>query len=401
MVYIRGPTEDFDRLADASGDQGWVWNNLRHIYLTRTSNTFQPEIIDATLAKLTKDPSLNVTSELGGDFRFNLDFNSGDGLGFALKSRNNLDLLNTHVTRLIADFTAATSQKENGPTYSFTADKEIVLSAGTIGTPQILQLSGIGPKEVLTQAGITPIVDLPDVGRNLQDQAIFFMQWSTDFETLSPFLRFSNAFLPNNAEITPDGNWISVLVQSPTSSSRNVMRIRQHHEQLTIRTSRDRPGILHDCFRNWHSGSSIKTLRTFMAASAWEGSVGQPFSAAANLTSVGKIEEYIRSVATTVKHPVGTAKISKATEEAGVVSPDLTVKHVKGVRVVDAFIFPAAVAGFPQAEVYIVAERAAALIKATWSATSSPSNRIGFSRYQLLGGLQQTRGVPTISEESH
>lgn len=64
----------------------------------------------------------------------------------------------------------------------------MVLSAGSVGTPQILMLSGIGPKEELRDVGISSVVDLPDVGRNLQDQSILVLQWEANAETLSGFL---------------------------------------------------------------------------------------------------------------------------------------------------------------------------------------------------------------------
>ena len=64
----------------------------------------------------------------------------------------------------------------------------VILSAGSIGTPQILQLSGIGSKSYLESLGITSLVDLPDVGQNLQDQPIAFIQFSVNGTTLNPFL---------------------------------------------------------------------------------------------------------------------------------------------------------------------------------------------------------------------
>jgi choline dehydrogenase len=80
----------------------------------------------------------------------------------------------------------------------------------------------------------------------------------------------------------------------------------------------------------------VKTLQTFLAASAFDGFVGSPVT---NLTTDAQIEAYVRAAAVTIKHCVSTAKISKANETGGVVGPYLQVKGVDGVRVVDASIF--------------------------------------------------------------
>jgi len=469
MVYIRGPSEDFDRLASVSGDPGWEWNNLvpfilkneKHVlpWNNRSDLGEYNQLVHGNgplLSSLTANPFeldqivLNVTSELENDFPFNLDLNSGNGLGFgwlptsvgnaarsssstaylhpALNSRSNLDLLlHTQVTQLLATPSAPTtftgvmvSQAVNGSTHKFTAAKEVILSAGAIGTPQILMLSGIGPSDELKTAGVTPLVDLQDVGRNLQDQPIFFLQWATTTPTLfsffndpaavgaalaqyeanktgiaassvifntigflrlpvdSPLLQagdpaagphsahfqfsFLNTFLPNPVDTSPtEGNWmsVSVVVQSPTS----VGSVNITTSSAFTHPAID-PAFMTTDFDIGTAVQAVKTLQTFMAAQAWTGFLGQP---AVNLTSDAEIEAYIRSAVVTIKHPVGTARISKTGENGGVVGPDLTVKNVKGVRVVDASILPFAVAGFPQAQVYIVAERAAALIKDKWS----------------------------------
>ena len=64
----------------------------------------------------------------------------------------------------------------------------VILSAGTVGTPQILQLSGIGSQTYLQSLGVASVIDIPDVGQNLQDQPITMFQWSVNGNTLNPFL---------------------------------------------------------------------------------------------------------------------------------------------------------------------------------------------------------------------
>ncbi|KAJ7738024.1 aryl-alcohol oxidase-like protein [Mycena olivaceomarginata] len=442
MVYARGPSEDWDRIATTSDDDGWSWNNLQQFIFknerhapawNNRSNVgeYNPKVHGhgPLVTSLTANPSeldhrvINTTAELADEFPFNLDLNSGDGLGFgwlqstigdsarsssataylhpALNSRSNLDLLlNTQVMNLISTGGAATtlngvraSQSKTAANFTFTAAKEVILSAGTIGTPQILMLSGVGPKEELEKFGITTLVDAPDVGHAINAALAQYEQNKTGlaassivFNTIG-FLRlpdnssllengdpssgphaahyqisFIDTFNGNGNQVAPtDGNWISgsVVLISPTSRG---------SINLTSSSAFDHPLIDPSFFTtSFDIGTAIeavKTLQTFLAASAFDGFIGSPVT---NLTTDAQIEAYVRAAAVTIKHCVSTAKISKANETGGVVGPYLQVKGVDGVRVVDASIFPFAVGGFPQAEVYIVAERAASLIKETWS----------------------------------
>ncbi|KAJ6600958.1 aryl-alcohol oxidase-like protein [Mycena vulgaris] len=472
MVYSRGPSEDFDRLARVSGDSGWSWKELqKYIFMNEKhvpawnnrSNVgeYDPRAHGhgPLMSSLTATPFeldrrvIQTTSDHGDEFPFNLDLNSGDGLGVgwlqttvgnsarstsssaylhpALDSRSNLDLLlHTQVTGLISKGSGSSTftgvevaQNTHAAKYEFTATKEVILSAGAVGTPQILMLSGIGPKEELKKFGIKSVVDLPDVGRNLQDQAILGLQWEANVETLSAlfndpvavnaalaqyaenktgiaascavvntiaFLRlperspllnhgdpaagpnsahfqfaFLNTFLANGGQDTPTtGNWISVavVVQSPTS--RGSLNI---NSSSPFAYPAIDPAYFTTAFDIDTAVHAIKTLKKFLSTSAWDGFLAAPFPAVAALTTDAAIEEYVRTWSTTIKHPTSTATISKKSDKGGVVGPDLLVKGVKGVRVVDASILPFAVAGFPQAQVYIIAERAAALIKDTWS----------------------------------
>ncbi|KAJ7263058.1 aryl-alcohol oxidase-like protein [Mycena rebaudengoi] len=472
MIYSRGPSEDFDRLANISGDPGWSWKNLqRFIFMNEQhvpawnnrSNVgeYDPRVhghgpLLTSLTAISYDIDhrvIQTTSDHGEKYPFNLDLNSGDGLGFgwlhtsvgdsarsssstaylhpALNSRSNLDLLlHTQVTSLIsmsptsASFSGVrVSQNTSARSFDFTATKEVVLSAGSVGTPQILMLSGIGPKEELRDVGISSVVDLPDVGRNLQDQSILVLQWEANAETLSGFLNnpaeisaalaqyaenktgfaaanevvntigflrlphdspllengdpaagphsphfqfaFLNTFVSNDNQPAPTtGNWVSVaiVVQSPTSvGSINITSSSAFDypaiDPAYYTTAFDIGTVIH----------AVKTLREFFSTSAWDGFLGAPFSDAAHLNTDAEIEAYARTWATTLKHPVGTARLSKKADKGGVVGPSLLIKGVKGVRVVDASVLPFAVAGFPQAQVYIIAERAAGLIKETWS----------------------------------
>ncbi|KAJ7436909.1 aryl-alcohol oxidase-like protein [Mycena galericulata] len=471
MIYSRGASDEYDRLADVSGDSGWSWNSLEQYRLKNEQHTppwnnrsnvgeYNPSVhghgplltgLTPTVFEADKRV-IQTTVDNGAEYPFNLDFNSGNGLGFgwlqttvghsarstsssaylhpALNSRSNLDLLlHTQVTRLVSTSGKLTfrgvqmAQTATAPQYSFNATKEVILSAGTVGTPQLLMLSGIGPSQQLKNVGITPVLDLEDVGANLQDQSIVILQWEVTGTTLSTFLNnatafadalaqyainktgiaagntvvntigflrlpsnstllkagdpaagpnaphfqfsFLETFLPNPGQVAPTtGNWmsVSIVVQSPTSRGSINLTSSSAFVHPTIN-----PEYYTTAFDIGTAIQAVKTLREFLATRAWDGFIIEPFSAVAALKTDAEIETYIRTFANSLDHPTSTAKISKTADKGGVVGPTLLVKGATGLRIVDASILPSSPAGFPQAEVYIVAEHAADLIKSAWS----------------------------------
>ncbi|KAM6491309.1 aryl-alcohol oxidase-like protein [Amanita muscaria] len=470
-VYFRGSSEDFDLFAEISGDNGWSWSNMqpyiykneRHVPAWNNQSDvgkynssvhgYGPLLSSLPVNNSILDSVvINSSQQLYQQYPFNLDFNSGHGLGIgwvqntvgnsarsdsatafltpAATSRPNLDvLLQTQVISLIqtAPATFKGVQISQGPSYpkfTLTAQKEVILSAGAVGTPQILQLSGIGQKSYLKSLGITPVVNLPDVGQNLQDQPIVMIQYSVNGSTLNPFLNDPAAFgaalaqytatktgtmassclintigflrIPKNDSIwmsfsdpavgpnSPHyviaflnayganpgqalhmpGDWTTVAttLQSPTSrGSINIISsspfVYPSINPAYLSTSSD-IGFYRE---------AIKYMSLFLTANPWKGFLLQPHPDAANLTDDTAIESYLRKFATTIKHPVGTAIISNSSSSVGVVGSDLTVKNTHGLRIVDASVIPRAVSGFPQARVYLIAERASDLIKAKYS----------------------------------
>ncbi|KAG6836451.1 hypothetical protein H0H93_007883 [Arthromyces matolae] len=229
MYYTRGSSSDFNRYAQVTGDPAWSWENLQP-YIKKnerwtapvdnhnTSGEFNPTVhgfdgINAvSLVGYPEniDPRfIQTTKDLPDEFPFNLDYNSGNPLGLSYAqqtidkgrrsssatsylapqflNRSNLDvLLNSQVTRIVNNgtskglplFTAVEVGRYNTELRKqFTASKEIVLSAGVIGTPQLLLLSGIGDPTELDAVGINAVVQLSDVGKNFADQPGLALQW--------------------------------------------------------------------------------------------------------------------------------------------------------------------------------------------------------------------------------
>ncbi|KAI1762008.1 putative GMC oxidoreductase [Hypoxylon sp. FL1150] len=225
MMTVRGTSEDYDRWGNFfSNSSTWSWNGLLP-YLKKALNFVPPEVTVAESVNITYDTSFwgNSSSVYAGWPSFQwpglkmqieafqdipgVEFPTDSGAGkagvywfptfmdpkivqrsyattghFDGINRTNHDVVTeSHVTKIILEDGIATGVifrqgKGNATTYTTVkANREVVLSAGAIHSPQILQLSGIGPKRLLQSAGIDTKVDLPGVGQNFQDHPMMFM----------------------------------------------------------------------------------------------------------------------------------------------------------------------------------------------------------------------------------
>ncbi|KAF9002463.1 pyranose dehydrogenase [Cyathus striatus] len=228
QVYTRGSSDDYDRWAAISGDEGWSWNRmlpfiLRNEKLTSpadghsTAGQFDPAFHNFTgitsvslpgFPRTLDDVFIQTSKDLKDEFPYNLDMNDGNPLGLGwLQStigngtrssaatsylgprfihRPNLDVvLNTVVSRVLRsshrnkdDFrTIEFKSGEDQTLRTITAKKEIILSLGTIGTPHILLNSGIGDEKELENIGVQSVLHLPSVGKNFSDHYYFDLTW--------------------------------------------------------------------------------------------------------------------------------------------------------------------------------------------------------------------------------
>ncbi|KAL0572211.1 hypothetical protein V5O48_009746 [Marasmius crinis-equi] len=472
LFYTRGTSDDFNRYAEVTGDDGWSWNSLQP-YIAKnekfvppadghnTTGQYDPAVHSLTGMNAASLPGfprpidgqvLQASQELGNEFSFNLDHNSGNelGLGWAqftingakrssaavsylapeFLSRKNLHVLvNARVTQIAQDDCEQLEFREvefthapDGPRHRVTANKEILLSAGSVGSPQILLLSGIGDANHLTSVGINPVHDLPGVGQNLSDHTRIgnnflvnstetfdqitrnntlsdelFEQWKKNgtgplvdtfinhliFIRLDDSVMEEHGFNANDPAAGPNSGHIELGVSNgfvgSLPSTGNFMSITSRVLSVTSRGSIklnstnpfDKPLIdpafLTTTFDIVAMRESVKKALKFVAAPVWDGYVLQPFGALANATTDDEIDAYIRNSTGTSAHPVGTLAMSPKDSGYGVVDPDLRLKGAKGLRVVDASIFPFVPSGHTQAPVYIIAERAADLIKEAWA----------------------------------
>ncbi|KAF9691236.1 hypothetical protein EKO04_010847 [Ascochyta lentis] len=479
MAYNRASNNVYDRWANITGDVSWSWSALKPYYLKNSrlvapadGRDYADEVIESAHGNGPIEVSVpgnpypldrkavEASRNLGGRYAFNQDLNAGDFVGFSWSQssianwkrssaataylhplidncqgnrstcRDNLTiLLNTQVTRLLSAsdvhscpsiVAAEIAQSSTSKQVRVTAHKELVLSAGVIGTPKILMQSGIGPVSTLSSLNISTLVDLPSVGQNLTDHplnALYFAvnanttvdtimqnpavmeqalqtwndthrgpltnsasniiamlrlpQNATIFDTVSdpaagPLsgneeLLFAEGFVPlANIPMPSTGNYISVLsiVTSPTSRGEVTLNSSDLFAPPIIN-----PNYLTSEFDQYAAVQAMKDAFTVLGTKAFEGYVGAPYGPLANLTSDEDYVQYVRQHAVTINHGTGTAKMAPYGADWGVVNPDLTLKGASGLRIVDASVFPEIPECHTMAPVYIVAERAAAIIK--------------------------------------
>ncbi|KAF7440154.1 hypothetical protein PC9H_000498 [Pleurotus ostreatus] len=470
MYYTRGPADDFDKYANLTGDQGWSWNSLQ-TYIQKNERWLEPT--DPLTAKdrfdsrfhsstgmnfvslnkfvhTTDSRMIQTTKDFPEDFPFNLDYNSGNPLGVGwlqatigngvrsssatsylapeYTARKNLHVLvHAHVIRIREGISRSKrfstvefmSQSGDGPTVRVTASKEIVLSAGAFGTPQLLMLSGIGDTQELRALGIDTVHHLPSVGKNMSDHPKLGSLWSvnstlTDEEFFRNETLFQEVYeqwnrsrsglladagathlgffrLPSNSSIfssvedpasgptaphtemvfmdgvrppLASGNFFSIgtAVVSPTSRGWLRLKSANPFDPPLIN-----PAFLDTEFDVFAMRSAVKLAKRILASPAWAGWIIGPAGALADANTDEELDEYARNNTGTTCHAVGTAAMSAVDASFGVVNPDLRVKGVDGLRIVDASIFPFVPGAHTQAPTYIIAERAADMIKEIWA----------------------------------
>ncbi|KAJ6588648.1 alcohol oxidase [Mycena capillaripes] len=467
MVYTRGSKEDYDRFATITGDEGWSWDRI--IPYMRKNERFSPPVDHHNTTgqfnpavhgfdginsvTLSGSPSpidsrvIGTTTELS-EFPFNLDMNSGYHLGIGWMqetvkngsrsssatsylapqfiNRPNLHiLLHSQVTRVLRTGsnntfrTVAFVHNLQSKQYTLTADKEVLLSAGSIGTPSILLHSGIGDASALSSVGIEPLHNLPSVGQNLTDHALVNLGWlvnSNDtYETAernatlaaeqfaqwnatrtgplvdnrgsqlgwlripdnsSIFESFPDpASGPNTAHYEllftngllgpapPTGNFLRIAAAVVSPVSRGSVTLNSNDPLAAPVIN---PNFFSSELDLFIMREGIRSAQRFAAAPAWEGYVIAPVGINSTSTDA-EVDQYTRNNANTVNHVAGTASMSRKGAPYGVVDPDLRVKGLIGLRIVDLSVVPFIPAGHTQAATYIIAERGADLIKEAWN----------------------------------
>ena len=445
MVYIRGQREDYDTWA-AEGNTGWAYQDLLPYFKraednARGADAFHGQGGPLHVQDLTSPNALLshfIEAGRQAGMPHNTDFNGAtqEGVGAyqvthkngerwsAAKayltpnlSRPNLRVFtDAHICKVLLEKKRATGVEfiHQGQTMQLLARREVILSAGALQSPQILMLSGIGPKAHLLQHRIVPVHDLPGVGENLHDhvdvvqmvnapqakesvavtpggvarlvRGIF--EWrrqrtgvltsnaaeaggflkSTPQETTPDLqLHFVVAKLVNHGRTTVLGHGYSCHVCLLRPKSRGSLKLASNNPLDAPLIDPNFLGERDDMDRMIRG---FKIMRTLLQQPALTALGGTESASSLHATSDLDIEQFIRNNADTIYHPVGTCRMGNGPLD--VVDAELRVRGIAGLRVVDASIMPQVVSGNTNAPVIMIAEKAADLIKA--AARQAPYN---------------------------
>ena len=452
MIFQRGNPMDFDRWAATPGCEEWDWAHCLPYFkrmetclageddwrggegplkLERgpaTSPLFQAFFEAVQQAGHPMTPDVNGYRQEGFN-AFDRNVYRGRRLSAAraylhpVLHRKNLDLwTKAHATRLLMDGTRVTGVEVSHRGRNRTVEAaEVISSSGAINTPQLLQLSGIGPAGVLRDAGVTPVVDLPGVGENLQDHLEVYVQYACNEPvSLAPqlaqwrkpwiglqwlfrrgpgasnhfeaggFLRSNDDvpwpnlmfhFLPiairYDGSVSTEGHGYQFHIGPMFSNSTGWVRIQsddpfQKPKMLFnyLSTPEDR--------REWTE--AIEVARNIMGQPAFAPFNGGEISPGPHVASDEAVLDWVRADAETALHPSCTARMG--TDEMSVVDPaSMRVHGVDGLRVVDASVMPTLTNGNIYAPVMMTAEKSADLIlgNTPLPASDAPHYRHGVS----------------------
>ena len=438
MIWVRGNPLDYDDWA-ANGCTGWSYSDIEPLF--RRIESFEDKSVPEmghegpiSVAKgRPQDQVLSnafMESAAVAGYRINPNHNSGDQDGFCAMHRNtgkgrrsdvfqgyiapfkqraNLVILSGYSAQKIEfDGTAATGvlASKNGVLQRFNARREVLLSAGGIASPQLLELSGVGNTDTLTSLGITPHHHLPGVGENFhthptlsltysctQDSSIHGstqllgqiragLEWllhrtgpaATNHFEAGAFLRshpeadrpdFQLTFLPlalapGGMTKSSDYHGFQVYTELVGCKSRGSTHI-------TSTDSANQPlfnfNFLQDPRDKVILREAIRVIREVVAQAPFDEYRGQELEPGAQISSVDDIDAWMRKTVNVSHHLSGSCKMGSADDPLAVVGPDLRVHGLQRLRVIDASIAPTVPTGNTHATTIAIGEKGADLIK--------------------------------------
>jgi choline dehydrogenase len=434
MIHMRGQKDDWDHWA-ALGNRGWSWDDVAPIF--RFLEDYEQGPVDGYGAGgevRVENPRvrwdiLDAWREAAAECGIPAvkQFNRGDNFGCAYfqvnqkrgrrwsatnaflrpaMQRPNLTVMTgAHVSRIRIENRVATGVEFTHREAKFfaAAKREAILSAGAIGSPQLLQLSGVGPSELLERHGIAVLHELKGVGENLHDHLQIRMQYKVrNVKTLNgvansfagkaamalEYFLFrtgpltmppsqAGAFARSDpAQSTPNIEWhvqplsldkfgdplhsfpaITPAVCNLRPTSRGFVRIKTgnplDHPEIRLNylsTEEDRRVAV----------AGMRFTRRIMAARALAKYQPEEFRPGASIANHNELARAAGELGTTIFHPVGTCKMGS--DPMAVVDEDLRVRGVARLRVIDASIFPRITSGNTNAPTYVIAEKGARAI---------------------------------------
>ena len=456
MIYMRGQSRDYDAWAEATGDDTWRWDSVLPAF-RQHENHFLGDAAEAAR----RDADFGKFHGHGGEWRVErqrlrwdildafaeaavqagiphtADFNRGtnEGVGYfqvnqksgwrwntakaflrpACTGRPNFTLwTGAQVARLQIGrqpdgslrCTGAVVVKD-GQQLQVQAAREVLLCAGSIGSPQLLQLSGLGPEALLRQHGIEVLADLPGVGGNLQDhlqiRAVYKIQGAPTLNVMANSLlgkaRIGLEYLLKRSgpmsmapsqlgaftRSAPEYAWPNIeyhvqplsldafgdpLHSFPAFTASVCNLNPSSRGSVRIRSSRfeDAPAIAPNYLSTDEdrkvAADSLRVTRRIAAQPALAKYQPQEWKPGPQYESDDDLARLAGDIATTIFHPVGTAKMGRADDPLAVLDARLRVRGVDGLRVVDASAMPTITSGNTNSPTLMMAEKAAAWVLA-------------------------------------
>jgi choline dehydrogenase len=429
MIYIRGHQEDFNEW-ELAGCKGWDWKSvLPYFKKSETNKDLKNEFHGSNgewhIQNLENyHPITKTYVEAGKEIGFDYlpDMNTGDGIGVGfhqtnqkngerhspanaflapIKHRENLTIrTGINVDKVLIKNNVAQGvriKKSATKTEDILCSKEVILSAGAIHSPAILLKSGIGPKEELQECGIETILDLPGVGKGLQDHPVLPIAFETHAktsmdtdETIGNILKwlfkregvltsnaaegggfyksdenlnapdlqfhFVPAFFINHAFTRPKGNGYTgtpILVKPKSRGS--VSLDKNNIDKILIDPNVfDHP----DDLKAYTIG--FKKMWEILNAKAFDKHRVGLFLPKKSPESDEDIHRHIKEYVELLYHPTSTCQMGIG--EMAVTNPELKVYGIENLRIADASIMPSVVRGNTQAATVMIAEKASDMI---------------------------------------
>jgi len=436
LIFVRGQRQDYDHWAQL-GNAGWDWKSVLPYFMKSEHNSRGASGTHSDKGPLWSsdigakhelmEAIIRGANEIG--VPRNDDFNSGDqeGVGYyqlfthngwrissavaylkPARDRANLRIeTDAHTTGVILEGRRAVGVRyiQNGVAREARAAREVILSAGSLQSPQLLQLSGIGPASLLQRHGIKVVHDLPGVGQNLQDHLQLRLMYKVskpittndDLRTLFSQAKIGLQWLltrtgPLGIGINQGGLFTKILPGSETPD------IQFHFGTLSADMAGGKPHPWSGCtfsvcqLRPESRGSveiksadpmeppsmqpnyldaetdricaveSIKYARRLASTNALKPYLVEEYKPGADVRSDDEILDFAREYGATIFHPTGTCKMGS--DSMAVTDARLRVHGIGGLRVVDCSIMPTLTSGNTHAPAVMIAEKASDMILA-------------------------------------
>lgn len=414
MIYMRGHASDYEGWAQVTGDPSWGWEKVLPLFKRSEAHELGGDQYHGAAGPLPVSTISNphplseafVEGALALGHKWIDDFNAAEmvGVGYNHLTALGGERMSSWKSFVVPvqphpQLTVTTSSlvhrvllrkgqalgveysQGNQPLQRAYARAEVVLSAGTLGSPKVLLLSGIGPSAHLKSLGVTTNVDLPAVGENLHDHLLVSNIYETEepvavgannlleaqiyarsseWQGAAPDLQPLFIHIPYAADASPvpeHGYAIAAGLVAP--KARGTLRLASADPSDPPLAD---PNVLADPADLEAMVDAVEICRDVGASEAfrlWRKAEVAPGPATATRDA---LRAFVRRAVGTYHHQVGTCRMGAVDDPNAVVQPDLRVRGVEGLRVADASIMPAITSGNTNAPAIMIGERAADLL---------------------------------------